>query len=187
MTDRKDVAFLVVAATIALCTAAVVAVALASPTDPEVDATPRRTELPPATVAAFVAPVSVVNLADIPPDPPPPPPPPPEPDPPRQEPPPNTAPVTRAPTPAPAQVWPTSLQPCGGDLPPCAVKQRESGGSYSARNASSGACGAWQFIPSTWAGFGGYASACDAPPEVQDAKARALWANGAGCSHWAAC
>lgn len=83
--------------------------------------------------------------------------------------------------------WPTSLQPCGGDLPPCSVKNAESRGDYSARNASSGACGAWQFIPSTWAGFGGYTSACDAPPDVQDAKARLLWAGGAGCSHWSAC
>lgn len=96
--------------------------------------------------------------------------------------------AVQAPPAAPPQMAsPVSLQPCGGDLPPCYVKQRESGGNYQAYNASSGAAGAWQFIPSTWAGFGGYASARDAPPEVQDEKARALWAGGAGCSHWAAC
>lgn len=82
-----------------------------------------------------------------------------------------------------------SMEPCGGDLPPCYVKARESGGDYRARNNSEpgAACGAWQIIGSTWAGFDGYAEACDAPPWIQDAKARQLWAGGAGCSHWSAC
>lgn len=77
---------------------------------------------------------------------------------------------------------------CGGDLPPCYVKQRESGGDYGAVNPTG--CGgytcggAWQFDPRTWAGYGGYQYAQDAPPDVQDAKARELWANGAGASHW---
>lgn len=75
--------------------------------------------------------------------------------------------------------------PCGGDLPPCSVLRRESGGNPTARNPSSSACGLWQFISSTWDGFGGYASACDAPAEVQNEKARLLWAGGAGCGHWA--
>jgi hypothetical protein len=99
-----------------------------------------------------------------------------------------------APVVAPAPViaveaGPTSLQPCGGDLPPCYVKMRESGGDYSARNNSEpgAACGAWQIIGSTWAGYGGYSEACQAPPAVQDAKARELWAGGAGCGHWSAC
>ena len=83
--------------------------------------------------------------------------------------------------------WPSSLYPCGGDLPPCYVKQRESGGDYNAQNPTSSASGAWQFLDSTWAGFGGYARAVLAPPEVQDEKARLLWAGGAGCSHWSAC
>ena len=56
-----------------------------------------------------------------------------------------------------------------------------------ARNPSSTASGKWQFLDSTWAGFGGYASAYLAPESVQDAKARILWAGGAGCSHWSAC
>lgn len=120
-----------------------------------------------------------------------------------EEPPTTTAPELppEPPPPAPAPVqpasWPISLQPCGGDLPPCHVKQRESGGDYSIWNggchngpcpgAASWASGAWQILPSTWAGYGGYANAADAPPEVQDAKARELWAGGAGCGHWSAC
>ena len=59
-----------------------------------------------------------------------------------------------------------------------AVKQHESGGSYTA-NSGDGAYGAYQFIPSTWnseakaAGYGKYANgrADQAPPQVQDAVA----------------
>lgn len=83
--------------------------------------------------------------------------------------------------------WPSSLYPCGGDLPPCYVKMRESGGDYNARNPTSTASGAWQFLDSTWAGFGGYPRAYLAPPEVQDERARQLWDGGRGCSHWSAC
>lgn len=81
--------------------------------------------------------------------------------------------------------------PCGGDLPPCWVLERESGGDPNAVNPTG--CGGytcgglWQFDPRTWDGYAGYAYAQDAPWEVQNEKARALWAGGAGCSHWAAC
>ena len=64
---------------------------------------------------------------------------------------------------------------------------RESGGSLTARNPSSSASGKWQFLDSTWAGYGGYSSAYMAPESVQDGKARELWAGGAGCGHWNAC
>lgn len=81
-----------------------------------------------------------------------------------------------------------TLGNCGGDLPPCYVKQRESGGDYGAVNpAGCGgySCGgAWQFDPRTWNDYGGYHYAQDAPPEVQDARARELYAGGAGASHW---
>lgn len=99
---------------------------------------------------------------------------------------PELVPVTPAPASG-ADSWPVSMQPCGGDLPPCYVKARESGGDYSAQNPSSSASGAWQFLDSTWAGFGGYSRAVFAPPDVQDARARELWAGGAGCGHWSAC
>lgn len=64
---------------------------------------------------------------------------------------------------------------------------RESGGDIRAQNPVSTASGKWQFLDSTWAGFGGYAKARLAPESVQDEKARILWAGGAGCSHWNAC
>lgn len=85
---------------------------------------------------------------------------------------------------------------CGGDLPPCWVLARESGGDPRIWNGGcyngpcpggSTASGKWQFLRSTWAGYGGYLNAADAPVEVQDAKARITWAGGQGCSHWAAC
>lgn len=91
---------------------------------------------------------------------------------------------------------------CGGDLPPCWVLARESGGDPRVWNGGcyapvgwqgrspcgvSSASGLWQFIRSTWAGYGGYLNAADAPPEVQNEKARQVWAGGAGCSHWSAC
>lgn len=86
---------------------------------------------------------------------------------------------------------------CGGDLPPCWVMRRESrgdiriwnGGCYNGPcgGGASTASGKWQFIRSTWAGFGGYRNAADAPERVQDDKARQVWAGGRGCSHWSAC
>lgn len=74
-----------------------------------------------------------------------------------------------------------------GDLPPWSIINCESKGSYTAENPYSTASGRYQFVDGTWNGYGGYSHASDAPPEVQDAKAREVWANGAGRGHWREC
>lgn len=69
-----------------------------------------------------------------------------------------------------------------------AIKSCESGGDYTAVNASSGASGAYQFLDSTWQSMSaaaGYATAASAPESVQDAAAIELY-NAQGTSPWAA-
>jgi len=51
------------------------------------------------------------------------------------------------------------------------IRSRESGGDYTARASGSTASGAYQFVDSTWDGYGGFPQAWQAPPLVQDAKA----------------
>ena len=83
------------------------------------------------------------------------------------------------------------LAPCGGDLPPCSVAHDESGGSYTAFNATGcdgrGCYGKWQFSGEWACKLGLPCDLSHATPEQQDAAARTLWAGGAGCSNWAAC
>ena len=69
---------------------------------------------------------------------------------------------------------------------PTEVVMRESGGWYGSCNESSGACGAYQVLPSTWDGYAGYGSACDAPPAVQDQWAAEAYAQ-SGCDPWGGC
>lgn len=55
------------------------------------------------------------------------------------------------------------------------IRNAESGGDYSAVNAGSGAGGAYQFMPSTWAALGGSGLPENAPPAEQDAMAMKLY------------
>lgn len=68
------------------------------------------------------------------------------------------------------------------------IKSCESGGDYTAVNASSGASGAYQFLDSTWQSLSasaGYSTAASAPESVQDAAALELY-NAQGTTPWAA-
>lgn len=86
-----------------------------------------------------------------------------------------------------SQAVPVKILEPQGALPPWSVINCESKGSYTAENAHSSASGRYQFVDGTWDGYGGYSHASDAPPEVQDAKAREVWAGGAGRGHWREC
>ncbi len=59
---------------------------------------------------------------------------------------------------------------------PASIVMCESGGNYRAVNPSSGAGGAYQILPSTWASYGGTGSPQDAPPAEQDAIAAKIYA-----------
>ncbi len=57
-----------------------------------------------------------------------------------------------------------------------AIRQMESGsasGNYTAKSKTSSARGAYQYVKGTWGGYGGYASADQAPKAVQDARFKA--------------
>ncbi len=79
---------------------------------------------------------------------------------------------------------PTGRGGSGGGCSPDSIVQRESKGDPNAVNPSSGAGGKYQFLPSTWSGYGGYARAQDAPESVQDERFNEVWAGGSGSSHW---
>lgn len=51
------------------------------------------------------------------------------------------------------------------------IRTLESRSDYTAQASGSSASGAYQFVDGTWANFGGYPQAWQAPPAVQDAKA----------------
>lgn len=54
------------------------------------------------------------------------------------------------------------------------IRTLESHNNYAAQNPRSTASGAYQILNTTWARFGGYNRAVDAPPAVQDDKARQM-------------
>jgi septal ring factor EnvC (AmiA/AmiB activator) len=67
---------------------------------------------------------------------------------------------------------------------PTYIVMCESGGNYHALNASSGAGGAYQILPSTWAAYGGQGAPQDAPKAEQDRIAAEIWRD-SGPSAWA--
>lgn len=66
---------------------------------------------------------------------------------------------------------------------PASIVMCESGGNYRAVNPSTGAGGAYQILPSTWAAYGGTGLPQNAPPAEQDAIAAKIYA-AAGPSQW---
>jgi septal ring factor EnvC (AmiA/AmiB activator) len=67
---------------------------------------------------------------------------------------------------------------------PTYIVMCESGGNYHALNPSSGAGGAYQILPSTWAAYGGEGAPQDAPKAEQDRIAAEIWRD-SGPSAWA--
>jgi hypothetical protein len=102
----------------------------------------------------------------------------------------STTTTTMRPTPPTIARWvpPASLEPCGGDLPTCAIVARESGGSYTAVNPTGcdghGCFGKYQFSGAWACKLGLPCDIAHATPAQQDAAARLLWNHGAGCSNW---
>jgi len=69
---------------------------------------------------------------------------------------------------------------------PTYIVMCESGGNYRALNPSSGAGGAYQFLPETYKGLGGrYKAPHLAPRSEQDKLAAKLWNGGRGRGNWA--
>jgi septal ring factor EnvC (AmiA/AmiB activator) len=66
---------------------------------------------------------------------------------------------------------------------PAYIVMCESGGNYSALNASSGAGGAYQILPSTWELYGGQGEPQNAPKAEQDRVASEIWAD-SGSGAW---
>ena len=63
---------------------------------------------------------------------------------------------------------------------PAYIVMCESGGDYGALNASSGAGGAYQILPSTWELYGGQGEPQNAPKAEQDRIAAEIWADSGG-------
>lgn len=71
----------------------------------------------------------------------------------------------------------SSTQSSSGYSIPASIVMCESGGNWSAVNSSTGAGGAYQIMPSTWAAYGGTGLPQDASPSEQSAIAAKIWAS----------
>ncbi len=97
--------------------------------------------------------------------------------------------TTTAPPPQAAALvvrWPAAprhTRSCGRSLDQ--IKHDESGGSYTEVNPSSGAGGAYQFLPSTWRSNGGQGLPQNASPAEQDRIAQKVYAE-QGTAPWRA-
>jgi peptidoglycan hydrolase-like protein with peptidoglycan-binding domain len=93
---------------------------------------------------------------------------------------PAPAPVATTATPT---TTPTTSDASSGYSIPSSIVSCESNGNWSAVNPSSGAGGAYQILPSTWAAYGGTGSPQDASPAEQSAIAARIYAD-QGPSAW---
>jgi peptidoglycan hydrolase-like protein with peptidoglycan-binding domain len=91
--------------------------------------------------------------------------------------------VRIVPTPGTTGGAPAGSSGTGGYTIPASIVMCESGGNYGAVNPSSGAGGAYQILPSTWAAYGGTGLPQDASPAEQNAIAAKIYASG-GASQW---
>ncbi|HWD63610.1 MAG TPA: transglycosylase family protein [Solirubrobacteraceae bacterium] len=96
---------------------------------------------------------------------------------------PAPAPVESAPASTASGAAPTSSNASNGYSIPSSIVSCESGGNWSAVNSSSGAGGAYQILPSTWAAYGGTGSPQAASPAEQSAIAARIYAS-QGASAW---
>jgi peptidoglycan hydrolase-like protein with peptidoglycan-binding domain len=97
---------------------------------------------------------------------------------------PVAAPVSTTPTATPATPATSGYAGTGsGYSIPSSIVMCESGGNYSAVNPSSGAGGAYQILPSTWAAYGGQGLPQDASPAEQNQIAAEIYAS-QGPSAW---
>jgi peptidoglycan hydrolase-like protein with peptidoglycan-binding domain len=72
---------------------------------------------------------------------------------------------------------PASTGTSSGYAIPASIVMCESGGNWGAVNPTTGAGGAYQIMPSTWAAYGGTGMPQDASPAEQSAIAAKIWAS----------
>jgi peptidoglycan hydrolase-like protein with peptidoglycan-binding domain len=84
---------------------------------------------------------------------------------------------------APAPTASSTATTASGYSIPSGIVMCESGGNWHAVNPTTGAGGAYQILPSTWAAYGGAGLPQDASPAEQSAIAAKIWAS-SGPSAW---